>query len=177
MENRQSLIKSIQAYKAFDENEALYIPEFLNLLKEENCYQRSNLHGHITASVWVTNKSKDQVLLLHHKKLDKWLQPGGHADGNENLIAVAMKELEEETGLSNVSLQSHKIFDLDIHTIPERKGVPIHKHYDVRFLVVADVSEKLLQNHESTALRWFHLDKVPKEESMQRMVDKLKKLG
>ncbi len=110
--------------------------------------------------------------MLHHAKLNKWLQPGGHADGDENLLRVAQKELDEETGLTEYKLISESIFDLDIHDIPERIGVPAHQHYDVRFVFGASRSSMTVKNHESNALEWVDLAKVPDELSLQRMVTK-----
>jgi 8-oxo-dGTP pyrophosphatase MutT (NUDIX family) len=90
----------------------------------------------------------DKILLIHHRKLNKWLQPGGHCDGDTDTLAVAIKEVEEETGVV-IKPNDQVIIDLDIHRIPERKGIPAHDHYDVRYLLEADSSLPLLQNHET----------------------------
>lgn len=174
MIDRSTFIKALADYNAYDSTEASYIKRFEKLLQYPNCYERSLLTGHLTASCWVLNHDQSEVLLLHHVKLDKWLQPGGHADGDENLIAVARKELEEETGLTDYTIRSENIFDLDIHHIPERKGVPAHEHYDVRFVFRASPSSTITKNHESNALEWVKLEDVPKEASLQRMVSKSK---
>lgn len=113
---------------------------------------------------------------MHHRKLDKWLQPGGHADREEDLINVSRKEAAEETGLTKLTLLSNSIFDLDIHRIPERKGIRAHDHYDVRFLFSTDPNSKIQGNHESNALKWIRLDElesyVGKDPSIIRMRDK-----
>ena len=177
MTDRVSLKSALQDYTPLDSTESAFVPRFLALLEYPNCYERSLLHGHLTASCWVLNHDLTAVLMLHHAKLDKWLQPGGHADGDENLIGVAQKELVEETALSGFTLFDESIFDLDIHTIPERKGVPEHEHYDVRFAYRASPQAEISGNHESKGLAWVELNQTPDEESIQRMVEKTKKLG
>ncbi|MBP9706539.1 MAG: NUDIX domain-containing protein [Oligoflexales bacterium] len=143
------------------------------------CLERSNLAGHLTASAFITNNEFDSVLLLLHRKLKKWLQPGGHADGEVNLLNVAANEVYEEVGLNQFNIfgrASYEVFDLDIHDIPETQGVPAHKHYDVRFLFRADARNDIKKNHESEQLQWISLDKVQdfnKEGSISRMANKL----
>lgn len=100
------------------------------------------------------------VLLHHHRKLDKWLQPGGHADGDAHVLNVAMRELEEETGLKKVRLIIPGIFDLDIHPIPTRKDFPAHLHYDVRFLFEAEEQEALVVCDESFDVKWVAMDEL-----------------
>jgi 8-oxo-dGTP pyrophosphatase MutT (NUDIX family) len=129
-------------------------------------------HGHLTGSAWIVNHAGDKVLLLHHRKLEKWIQPGGHADGEFNLLSVALREAREESGLSSLSPLRTEIFDLDIHVIPERNGEPAHLHYDLRYALTADDTEALQGNNESHALAWIALDgisDVTDEESVLRM--------
>ncbi|MCP4457575.1 MAG: NUDIX hydrolase [Cytophagales bacterium] len=172
--SKSSLIRSIQNYTSTFENEELNKSELLGLLEDEDCFLRSRLAGHLTASCWVLDGS-GKVLLMHHKKLDKWLQPGGHADGDEDLLNVAKKELNEETGLVHFKA-NNEIFDLDIHTIPQKKDIPEHLHYDVRFLFISTNPEEIQKNHESIDLRWIKLEEVEdfynREESITRMVQK-----
>ncbi len=176
--NRKSLIKQLERYTTEWPEEKKMQSRMLEFLQRAaDAYHRSCLEGHMTASAWILNEKKDAVLLLHHAKLNKWLQPGGHADGNENLAEVALKEAQEETGLSSVCLDSEHIYDIDIHTIPARKQEPEHFHFDVRFLIRADINEPLLQNEESNALKWVALteiEKFTKEHSVLRMLYKLK---
>ncbi len=99
-----------------------------------NCWQRSNLAGHITGSAWVLSPDGSSVLLIHHKKLDRWLQPGGHVDETDQTVAdTALREVMEECGLSNLTLAAPVIFDVDVHEIPARGHEPTHFHYDLRF--------------------------------------------
>lgn len=118
-----------------------------------------------------------QTLLVHHAKLNKWLQPGGHADGDTNVVRVALREANEETGLQNLILSSPEIFDLDIHTIPTRKDFPQHDHYDVRYLIKASTTEKIIVSEESHDVKWVSLSELEvynNESSILRMRDKLR---
>jgi 8-oxo-dGTP pyrophosphatase MutT (NUDIX family) len=158
----------------------LFIPRFLDLLEHPRAYHRDHLPGHMTGSTWIVNLEKNRVLLTHHAKLNRWLQPGGHADGDEDIFQVALKEAEEETGLQNLIRGGSDIFDIDIHLIPERKGFPAHDHYDIRFLFFADAEETLLLSEESHALAWVPLtelvDATEGNDSILRMAAKTRTL-
>ena len=91
---------------------------------------------------------------MHHKKLNRWLQPGGHCDGDADVLQVAIKEAQEETGIKNITPISRDIFDLDIHYIPSRREENIHLHFDVRFLLMAETNE-ISFNHEANDMKWF----------------------
>jgi 8-oxo-dGTP pyrophosphatase MutT (NUDIX family) len=140
-----------------------------------DCLLRSCLPGHFTGSAWVVDPARRRTLLTHHRKLDKWLQLGGHADGEADLLAVAVREAQEESGLTRVKAVTTGIFDLDRHLIPARKNEPTHWHYDVRFLLEADPTEPVVVSSESKSLAWVDLAEVAQlnpEESMLRMVRK-----
>lgn len=175
--SRQKLIDQLNSYKTDYEEEALTVPRFLSLLTYPNCFHRSLLSGHVTASAWITDQSREKVLLMYHAKLKRWLQPGGHADGEEDAIAVATKEMTEETGLVNYQLANKHIFDLDIHTIPRRKDVPEHQHYDFRFHFIAVNPSEIVKNNESLELRWVAVESIPQlvenEQSILRMLKKI----
>ena len=174
--DRQRFRRSLQLYRSDFEAELAFKKVMLSLLVYPNCFERSLKHAHFTGSAWVVNYSFDKALLTHHAQLDKWLQLGGHADGLEDMCKVATKELQEESGLKSFRLETQEIFDLDIHTIPERKGVPEHAHYDIRYLFVADEQEKVLKNHESKALAWVPLPAIAGlcngNDSIMRMIEK-----
>lgn len=140
---------------------------------QADCLLRTCVPGHLTGSAWIVSPARDRVLLTHHRKLDKWLQLGGHADGDPDLAAVALREAREESGLTGLRLVSPLIFDLDVHVIPARRADPAHRHYDLRFLIEADPAEPLAISEESKDLAWVALDRVTAlnpEESMARMV-------
>lgn len=113
---------------------------------------RSCVEGHFTGSAFVVDAAGERALLLLHTKLRRWLQPGGHADGDANLAAVALREATEETGIAGLVVDPEPL-DLDIHEIPERSD-PAHLHLDVRFLVLAPPDAVVIGNHESQGLRW-----------------------
>ena len=126
--------------------------------------------GHFTASALVVNDALDQILLLHHTKLRIWVQPGGHVDGNANLMTVALCEATEETGIGGLRIWPQAI-DLDIHRV-NPPSEDAHLHYDVRFLVLAPQSPVLNANHESTAQRWVSPDDLPSmgvDDGLQRL--------
>ena len=118
---------------------------------------RSCLAGHLTGSALVVDPAHDRSLLIHHVKLDRWLQPGGHADGDGNLGSVAWREASEETGLVGLRLVSPAI-DVDIHAIPARGEEPEHLHLDLRFLVLVGADTVAAPNHETRGARWMAAD-------------------
>ena len=172
---RQSLIQSLQDYHTPFEEEMIFRDQFLKLLEHPRCYHRDFLPGHITASAWITDVSGQYVLLTHHAKLNRWLQPGGHADGEEDVFNVALREAEEETGLKKFDTPSKSIFDIDIHLIPARRDHSEHYHYDIRFVFQADLHEPLQISHESIDLKWVALHELElftTNQSILRMKEK-----
>ncbi len=144
-----------------------------------DAFLRSSTMGHFTASAWILNQTLDKALLMHHRKLNKWLQLGGHCDGDDNLIRVAHKEAQEESGIDQINMVSDTIFDIDIHLIPARTHEPMHYHYDVRFLFQTLDSIPLIINHESRGLAWVKFDDIhtlTEENSVLRMAYKSKNL-
>ena len=140
---------------------------------DPDCFQRSCRLGHITGSAWIVNSAGDRVLLTHHRKLGRWLQPGGHSDGDPDSLKVALREAREESGL-DVRAIEETIFDLDVHLIPARAAEPAHYHYDVRFLVQA-LEDRFRVSEESGALAWVPADRVDvftNDESVLRMARK-----
>lgn len=133
---------------------------------------RGCVPGHLTGSALVVNAACDRVLLIHHKKLDRWLQPGGHADGEGNLAHVALKEASEETGILNLQVIP-TVVDVDIHEIPARGTDPTHLHHDVRFVVLAPADAQVRPNHETNGAVWVEVsdagDRIESEE-VRRLV-------
>lgn len=131
--------------------------------------------GHVTGSAAVLSPDGRALALLHHRKLDRWLQPGGHCDGIADARFVALKEVYEETGLARVRLRSEAVYDIDIHEIPARRDEPAHLHYDVRFLMQAEAGD-LRVSQESKALAWVplaDLERYTGAESVLRLRDRL----
>lgn len=128
------------------------------LASGETLQGKANPGRHITASAWIVTPDGRYVLLVHHRKLGFWLQPGGHTDPGEDWAAAALREAREETGLASLELRlDGRLFDLDIHPIPTRPDTPAHRHYDLRFLVTADLDSPLEVSAESHAIRWVPL--------------------
>ncbi|WP_426805650.1 NUDIX hydrolase [Stenotrophomonas sp. SrG] len=135
--------------------------EFGTLLDDpENPFLRERLAGHFTGSAWLVSADGARVLLTHHRKLNRWLQLGGHADGVRDLARVALTEAEEESGLAGLVLEDGELFDIDKHWIPERPDVPGHWHYDARYVVRAIGSEVFAISEESLALAWREVTDV-----------------
>lgn len=174
---RQTLLAALLDYHPIDDKDAALKNKIFRFVESTNqCFERTNLEGHITGSAWIVDKAKTHVLLTHHKKLNKWLQLGGHADGNPEVIAVALREAQEESGLKKIRLVSPNIFDIDIHLIPERADEPRHLHYDIRYIFEADLTEPLSVSDESNELMWvplLSLEKFSLEESLLRMKRKM----
>jgi 8-oxo-dGTP pyrophosphatase MutT (NUDIX family) len=141
----------------------------------ENACHRECLEGHFTGSVMLLDAKGETLLLTLHRKLGRWLQLGGHCDGDANMVGVALREAQEESGIEQIQIDSRPV-DLDIHVIPERKGVPEHLHLDVRFVAWAEEGAKEVISDESVELRWVPLGEVAQlssDESMIRTVERL----
>lgn len=150
--------------------------DFLDFLDQQpQPFERSTRAGHFTGSAWLVSADGRRALLTHHRKLDRWLQPGGHADGDTDLARVALREAEEESGLRNLVVEP-SIFDLDRHLIPARGDEPAHWHYDVRYVVRATGSEVFAVSEESHALAWCDIAGLAGDarldESVRRMAGK-----
>ena len=159
--HRRDLLTKLREYHPKNEAEKKDKTSLLAFIQDNpNCFERSLEKGHITGSAWIVNRERTKALLTHHKKLDRWLQLGGHADGEADIVKVATQEAMEESGLESLTLVSPKIFDIDIHPIPARRNDPEHLHYDVRFLFEADEREQLHVSSESKSLAWVTLEDI-----------------
>lgn len=168
--------EAIRRYAVRFPGEKAVAEQYLTLLNSAEAFERTHLPGHITGSSFIVSHDRSKTLLVHHAKLNRWLQPGGHCDGEANVINVARREAAEETGVSRLQLISTEVYDLDIHPIPERKDFPRHDHYDIRFLFVASERDPITVSEESHDVRWISLDELEKfngETSMIRLRAKL----
>ena len=159
--HRRDLLDMLRQHQPLDSAEAeslARIGEFVRSHAE--CFERSLEIGHITASAWLINRAGSHVLLTHHRKLAMWLQLGGHADGNPDVLAVALREACEESGIDRIVPVSKDIFDVDVHEIPERPGESSHLHYDIRFLLTTCDDESTRISDESIELRWVAMDDI-----------------
>lgn len=173
--HRKKLLTLLEAHTPADTTEAAMLTTTIQFVKQHpDCFERSLLEGHITGSAWIVDKKRTMAVLVHHRKLERWFQPGGHCDGDSDVLNVAMKEAQEETGL-DVKPVGNQIFDVDVHLIPERRNEPAHYHYDIRFLLEADPAQSFQLSSESKELRWVSLEKVyllNNSDSIMRMVRK-----
>jgi 8-oxo-dGTP pyrophosphatase MutT (NUDIX family) len=126
-----------------------------------NCYERNCWHGHITASVWIASPDHQQFLLTHHRKLRRWLQLGGHADGDSDVRRVALREAREESGMRDFDFARDSsgldLIDVDVHRIPAFRDDPPHDHHDLRFCLVARPGQTVHVSEESHDVAWFDL--------------------
>ena len=148
-----------------------------------DCFERSCLEGHVTGSAWIVSPDGEQAMLVRHRKLGAWLQPGGHADGETDPAAVARREAAEETGLEGLTLvdwwrdgsSEPQPFDVDVHVIPARGAEPEHLHLDVRYLLVGDPGEPIRVSVESDEVKWVprrEIAALNREESLLRMAER-----
>lgn len=178
--HRQHLAQLLQQHKSWDAQEEASLQLTRKFITHhDDCFHRSCVPGHITASVWLLNDKGNKVLLTHHKKLHMWLQLGGHCDGQSNVLDAAMREAQEESGLANLIFKSTDIFDVDIHPIPAYGSEPEHYHYDVIFLIQATDNAPFVISDESHDLQWFDINakSFPFESPrMFRLFDKWKNM-
>ena len=173
---RAYVLELLNLYEPATADEIAYKKHMLDfVISNPDCFERTRATGHLTASAWLLSKDRQKALLMHHSKLNIWVQPGGHCDGESNVLAVAIKEAQEESGIIEIAPLMHTIFDIDIHLIPEYKKIPAHYHYDIRFLLGATSDQSCIKNHESKELRWIGKDRqeLPTNEtSIIRMFEK-----
>ena len=176
-----SLINKIMNYKFVNEQEEHDKAVMLDFMTKNSDYlDRSNQVAHFTTSIWTVNKQRTKTLMVYHNIYNSWSWIGGHADGEENLNKVAMRELQEETGVKNAKLVSDDIFSLEILTVDGhmKKGiyVPSHLHLNVTYLAEADEKELLLVNEdENQAVKWWTFEEALKVSTEAWMVERVYK--
>lgn len=174
--NHNEVLVLLRQAIAFDTTEADYIAQTISLVEQTpEFWSERSLKGHITTSAWIVTEDGAKALLLHSDKYDIWLQPGGHPeDSDDSLLAAAKREGIEETGLKALKAVSGQILDVDVHPIPEKKGLPAHQHYDVRFLFTVDSisAAQVVLDKESKGYQWVdtvELTHAPHSASTRRM--------
>lgn len=171
-----SILPLLDRYKPNFEEERFYRKLMMAwaIANPNDWWQRSLLDGHFTGSAWVLNPDHSKALLIHHRGLDKWFQPGGHAEETDvSLIETARRESQEECGLGTLEILENAVFDLDIHIIPNKKEIPEHLHYDVRFLFQAESEALQGDEVELNDLAWVPLRELmgrDLQQSVRRMV-------
>ena len=161
-----SLFQEIQDYKPFNEQEAADKAVMLQYMKEHDNYlERENLIAHFSTSIWTVNKERDKTLLVYHNIFNSWSWIGGHADGVEDLRSVALRELQEETGVANATMIRPEIFSLEIIVVDGhiKKGlyVPSHLHLNVTYLAEADEKNALtVKQDENQAVQWWPMEEI-----------------
>ena len=179
--DRADLVRQLDRYRDRHPDEFETIDRIQGLLRDyEHCFRRDCFPGHITSSAWIVSRESGAVLLTHHRKLERWLQLGGHTDGEADVLLSAVREAEEESGLRNFQAIPRtgpcEILDVDVHDIPARGSEPLHQHHDIRFLL--EVSEAQTIRHqeaESKQVSWFsevQTETRLDEESLMRMARK-----
>ena len=176
--NQADTLERLAHYQPFKEEDRLFKTRCINLVQtHKNFYDRNLQIGHLTGSAWIVNQEQTKFLLVHHRKLDRWLQPGGHTEAmDDNIFQTATREALEETGLGSIKAVHEAIYDIDIHTIPAIGTMPAHEHFDIRYIFEADEQEPLQVSEESNALRWFtrvELMEMTQEASILRMLEKM----
>jgi 8-oxo-dGTP pyrophosphatase MutT (NUDIX family) len=172
-DRRVALLERLATHADSHPERADVVAEFAQFVRANfDCAERWRAAGHLTGSAFVVSGDGQRAVLLHHRKLDRWLQPGGHADGELDLALVALREAREETGLTGLVVEA-EIFDLDRHWIPQRGPEAGHWHYDVRFLVRAGPDERIAHNAESRAVRWRAIREIAHDPGIDESVARL----
>lgn len=164
------LYEQIENYLCFNEQEQIDKQVILEALSHKNVFLRENKFMHMSASCWIINKTHDKVLMIYHKIYDSWSWLGGHADGNYNLLEVACKELEEESGIKNYKLVSEQPFSIEVLTvdghIKKSQYVNSHLHLNVTYLFEVDENETLIMNElETKGIKWIDVNEIENEVS------------
>lgn len=180
--HRETLLNLLTQHQTRFMEEAGYVRAAHDFITQHpDCFDRELYPAHITGSAWVVNPTRTHVLMLHHRKHDQWFQPGGHADNDADILRVALRETQEETGIDpeHIRLVSDAVFDVDIHTIPDSPYAPRHEHIDIRFLVEIDYRLPVPGNDESHQVLWVPLANVLRfnnNRSTYRMLEKTRQM-
>jgi 8-oxo-dGTP pyrophosphatase MutT (NUDIX family) len=176
------LLEELRRYQPADDTEERHHRTLMgHLVHAKAPLSRSKFApGHVTASLFIVDPRTGRILLHHHRRLDRWLQMGGHLEAGEAPAAAALREGREESGLGDLELLAPEIFDVDVHLIPASDGDPDHFHYDVRYVARTGSPEAIaLDAAESRELAWVDLDRAVElmnEEASTRAIGKIRAL-
>ncbi|HMX41683.1 MAG TPA: NUDIX domain-containing protein [Saprospiraceae bacterium] len=174
--NTEHILDLLAAHTSRFDEERLFLKWTAQFVQQhpDEWWQRRLLVGHLTGSAWVLHPDGEQALLVHHINLDKWVQPGGHADTEDVvLLQTARREAQEESGIIRLRALSEEIFDLDVHVIPAKRDVPEHLHYDVRFLFQAEEAALQADPAEVKGARWVPIREMRVSPSLQQSVRRM----
>jgi len=159
---RQAVLDALAAHEPADEDERRHRDAIAALVAATpRCFDRDLYDpGHLTGSAFVLDGRSGKVLLHHHRRLDRWLQLGGHDEGEHDPLATALREAREESGLDDLTPLTPEILDLDVHAIPAGRDEPPHLHHDLRYALVTRTADTIEPAAESLALQWFPLDEA-----------------
>ena len=180
--HRQELLRLLNRHVTRFMDEAAFVARARAFVAAHtDVFDREHLPAHVTGSAWVVSPDFSQALIMHHVKQDQWFQPGGHANGDADILRVALRETAEETGIDpeHVRLLTEDVFDVDLHVIPASEHGPRHEHIDIRFLVQIDNRLPVPGNDESHQVLWVDLREVSaynNNRSTWRMVEKTRRL-
>jgi 8-oxo-dGTP pyrophosphatase MutT (NUDIX family) len=178
---REPLLRQLERYLVRHPGERITVDHVIQFVRANpDCFERSCVPGHVTGSAWILSPDRRFFLLTHHAKLDRWLQCGGHSDGDPDSAAVALREAREESGMEHFAFAQRDAsgpipFDVDVHDFPARGADPAHLHHDIRYLLLAAPDQVPRVSSESHALRWFPVEVDHPElahESLARLVRK-----
>ncbi len=182
--HRKLLLDRLERYLAVHPDDRVRVDHVRQFVRvHEDCFERSCQDGHVTGSAWIVSPDHTKFLLTHHRKFERWLQLGGHADGDPDPLRVALREAREESGLAQLGVISSDgvelPLDVDVHLVPANGGEPAHLHHDIRYLLVAAGGQELRTSDESIALRWFALERAEEilaEAGLLRMARRAREL-
>ena len=176
---RQRLVEALNAYVPVNEQETVDLARMISFLTTgETPFLRTNETAHFTASAWIVNPARTKVLMVYHNLYNSWSWTGGHADGEEGLLGVALKEAREETGIRHIRPVREEPFSVEILTVNghEKRGkyVPSHLHYNVTYLVEAEESDELrMKPDENSGVAWFTFEDALKASTEPWMVERV----
>ena len=168
--------EQIKQYIPYNEQEEKDKQVIISCIENfKDIYTRENIVCHFAPTAFCVNKEKTKMLMIYHNQMDSWVWPGGHADGNSNLLEVAMQELKEETGVTKIKAITENIFSLEVFCmkshIKKGKYVACHLHLDPTFLIEADEKEELkIKQDENKGVKWVPIEEVTKITSQSHMI-------